>query len=585
MNRHVLLILAACVIAGPGKALAETWCNATYTPDPPSCHSAALYCQDVDRVCNGAPACPPPPPEPCADDAQWSWTAIRQAFPRTSSINDGGTLCGVEFKPEDGVDWYSSPPYGTRYPKGDLGQATVDLRDDIEYIFGSGYDTVIATDEYPLVLRFDMCGGNWEGVVIPGVHVQWDIGVFELFLDTGQVNQNRSPMDYILLGADDGTGCINCNSMCTPPDRSWAAPWPFVCQTYETPAGGGVCPPAQTNIRTAISVGANALLDNNPCHCELTDPETKFNQKPTNYHLSFYDGLKWRIINPDHPGPPGENPVWWTDHPNPTNFDYFVLGEKTNNITMTVKTNTVDFYQRTRIKINDEWVWVQSSVTGISRQYLGAFNKLHGGASIGCEMDENGNCVGNRHCLHSGYDTCDGSPKAIWNARWLSFDNIALDGGLPEFAEGACCFAAGACSVMLPDECAAAGGSFGGPFTACDESACMGACCMETGTCTDTYHDECAGTFQGLGTNCATTLCDCPTPFADADADGDVDQKDFAAFQRCITGVGPTNVPAECRCFNHHTGLDDPDIDLDDFEAFKACASGAGVPADPGCGG
>ncbi len=568
MNRQVVLILAACIGLISAQAWADTWCNSSYPPDPPACHSAAIHCEDVDRICNGAPACPPPPPEPCPGQ-DWSWMLIRQAFPRTSRINDTGSECGVEFKGEEDTKLFTSYPLGTRYPYGDLGQATIDLSGHIRYTFGSDeYTAVIGTDEHPLILRYDVSGG-----VASNFHAFWDIGVIELFLDTGEPNRNRSPMDYILVGEDDGTGCINCNSSCPPGQASVPVAWPFICQSYETRTAAPFCPPLQTNVRTAIAVGMNALLDNNPCHCE-----DAANQKPTNYHLSFYDGLKWRILHPSHPGPSGENAQWSTT----AEGKYFVLGAKINTVTMIVKTNTVDItmYAKNTPMGGGTYEAVTSTVTGLKRQYLGHFNKLHAGASIGCRMDSNGACMGNRTCLKSEYDRCDGLGKLAWGAKWLVYDGIALSGGMGYGAPGACCLPGGGCGVTEPGVCDGAGGQFVGPNTTCGSSTCQGACCKPTGECADnTYFDACPGTFQGFGTDCATTVCPCPTPFADADADQDVDQADFARFQACFTGPGSESVTGLCRCFDRdNNGQGDGDVDMDDFSAFEACASGPGIP-------
>ncbi len=582
MKRRSLPILATLCLVLSVEVLAETWCSSAYPTDPPACRCSAIWCEDLDRICNGAPACPPAPPEPCTEDQGWSWSLIRQAFPRTSRINDTGDLCGVEFKGEDGGDWVSSPPLAARFPKGQLGQATVDLIDDIQFKWGSSYDRVIGTDQFPLVLRFDMCGGNEEGEVISGVHVQWDIGVMELFLDTGLPNGNRSPMDYILVGLEEDPvnkpGCVSCYKTCPEGWTNVHNPWPHVCQSYEPRSEAPACPPLQTNVRTAIAIGANALLDNNPCHCQApeTPAEDRVREVPTNRHLSFYDGLKWRIINPDHPGPGGETLAWWTDHPHPTNSDYFVLGEKTNEVTLTVKTGTVDITHRTRIRIDGQLQWVESRVTGISRKYVGPFNKLHAGASIGCRMDGSGHCVGNRSCIANAYDTCNNTGKPEWGARWLSFDNLSLHGGLPD-GQGACCFGGGNCAVGTPVACEGAGGRYAGPDTTCED--CRGACCLPSGECRDTDFDACPGVFRGFGTDCATTVCPCPTPFADADADQDVDQADFARFQACFTGPGSESVTGLCRCFDRdNNGQGDGDVDMDDFSAFEACASGPGIP-------
>jgi len=74
----------------------------------------------------------------------------------------------------------------------------------------------------------------------------------------------------------------------------------------------------------------------------------------------------------------------------------------------------------------------------------------------------------------------------------------------------------------------------------------------------------------------------CPVPFADADDDGDVDQDDFAAWQRCYNN-GTQPLTEECRCFDRDFGQGDGDVDADDLAAFLECGSGPGIPADPGC--
>jgi len=499
---------------------------------------------------------------------------IRDKWPRTSRTNDTGDLCGIEFKGEEDTRYLTSGPFGTRDPFGQLGQATVDLTGDIQYTFGPEFDAAMGTDENPLVLRFDMCGG-----VPSNLHVQYDIGYMELFLDTGQPNQNRAPMDHVLVGEEEdpinNPGCISCFNTCEPDqDPSVHVPWPFVWQSYEdrpeTPVSAS--PPLQTNVRTAIAVGCNALLDNNPCHCE-----TSANQKPRNEYLSFYDGLMWRVINPLHPGPGGETLEWWTDGV-PADANYFRLGGKNNTVTLTIKRDTVDIALRTKISGD----WVQCTVTGIKRQYLGEFNKLHGGAAIGCELDNNGNCDGNRKCMSLSYDRCDGGGKTQDGHKWLVFDGVAVAGGRGAVQEGACCLADGSCDVMLPDPCADAGGLFGGPGTICDESSCRGACCLPTSDCVETEHNACPGEFQGLQTDCAAADCPCPTPFADGDVDGDVDQEDFAVMQECFTGPGPTTVVGQCECFDRDNGgTGDDDVDTDDYAAFEVCATGPGVPVIP----
>jgi hypothetical protein len=118
-----------------------------------------------------------------------------------------------------------------------------------------------------------------------------------------------------------------------------------------------------------------------------------------------------------------------------------------------------------------------------------------------------------------------------------------------------------------------------------------GACCVQTGfgtgSCTIELIHDCAevpgGVFQGDGSICA--MCDfCPTPFGDSDADGDLDQADFAAFQRCITAGGQSILPG-CGCFDRNdataTGNPDGSVTADDLADFMNCVTGPAIPFDP----
>lgn len=146
---------------------------------------------------------------------------------------------------------------------------------------------------------------------------------------------------------------------------------------------------------------------------------------------------------------------------------------------------------------------------------------------------------------------------------------------------GACCNSSGTCSdFVVSGDCTTPGGNFRGSSTTCATGTCIGACCRGAGVCQDVAYGTCAGTFQNIGTACATTQCPCTTAtilWADRDLDGDVDQDDFGAFQNCYTGPFPANpLPDACRCFDRSVA--NPNlIDQDDLDAFKACWTGAGV--------
>jgi hypothetical protein len=99
------------------------------------------------------------------------------------------------------------------------------------------------------------------------------------------------------------------------------------------------------------------------------------------------------------------------------------------------------------------------------------------------------------------------------------------------------------------------------------------------------------GTYDGeLCVLAATLEVGCSDPVFDivgasgevGDSDGDVDQQDFAWFQRCYTTDLPGDLfdPALCGCMDWDG---DQDVDADDLAVFHKCASGPGVPADPAC--
>lgn len=76
----------------------------------------------------------------------------------------------------------------------------------------------------------------------------------------------------------------------------------------------------------------------------------------------------------------------------------------------------------------------------------------------------------------------------------------------------ACCFFDGSCADLLTAECAAAGGSAGGPGSACATTQCpdqrpRGACCYADGSCADgVLGPDCTGTWYP-GLSCAQISC------------------------------------------------------------------------------
>jgi hypothetical protein len=102
-----------------------------------------------------------------------------------------------------------------------------------------------------------------------------------------------------------------------------------------------------------------------------------------------------------------------------------------------------------------------------------------------------------------------------------------------------------------------------------------GACCSPDGSCLNTNAANCTaqqGEFHA-DQSCAAVAC-CPHPWPDADRDQDVDQADFAAFQRCVANSA-TQITGGCRCFDRNS---DSKIDLADYEPFAICATGPAIP-------
>jgi hypothetical protein len=336
-------------------------------------------------------------------------------------------------------------------------------------------------------------------------------------------NTAQAPTDWVSVGANESETCYSCYGYCQSlgvQNSGPHVPWPTICQSYNTRTASPACPPLQTFTRTSIAIGALAMLDEDPCHCATTD-----NQKPQNYHLSYYDGWKWRILKSNvFPGNGGD----------------FNLGNKVDTVQITIKTSTIDIYHRAKVA----GAWVESTAMDVPRLYTGGFNRLRAGAKEAC-MLQNGTYAcdsdyanGKKRPIRMGDTRCDETGGWQTNgSKFVSFDNVWLRGGIGNVLSGACC--------------------------------------LNDASCIETDQTTCAaqsGRFQGMSTTCEETSC-CPYPYADADHDADVDQDDFGAFQLCYTG--PTGgVPTGCECFNRNA---DSTIDGLDFTAFQACFTGANV--------
>lgn len=544
-QRNILVCTLVIGLSAAAQSMTGTACDSY--PD-------SLLCEDFDSFCNGFN-------DPCPGGAgTGNHTLLRNAWPKTSMdyyMNPMQT-CGQDWQVEENQSLLNTAPFGGRQPnEGDesgsrLPQSSRSLVPQIHANFGEQYDVVLGTDAKPIELYFTISGGLKSASKLQGSN-----GYMELALEEeertrpGDLDPEVTPTDYILVGINHpgNPGCISCYNMCPSPNYSVSVPWPTICQSYDArtasalcpnPAGGDpipcnypppYCPETPVNkIHKALAIGALALLDNNPCHCE-----TPANQMPSNAHLSFFDGWKWRSLK-SGVGTGGSGD--------------FVLGNKWDEVWLTVKTNTVEITHNNQVWNGTSWSYATSTTT-LPRMYLGAFNTLRAGTSSGCKLNNGtyqcAQWAGTR-CHPTGGERCDNGTYQADASRYVSFDTVILDGG------------------------------------SATPTPTTGACCLPSASCQDNTNTlDCqppVGLWQGPGSECVTSAC-CPRIFGDTNQDGFVDMDDFAVLQRCLT-IGPT-VPAECACLNSDGGSETiKDIDATDVEHFITCANGPDVPGNSG---
>jgi len=532
MRMVTLLIVVGAVLGVHANAVAQTMVFS----DNFDC-----YCHSTWPNCG----CPGTPGD------RWDWR-LRYDWPWNSwnynmGIYDGGNWI-IDEPGDDGKNpdvW--SEPYGGRIynggnENGEAGQNQMDLRGAINAAYG---DTEInGTDASPLILEFWMGSKTQDASSLTGSN-----GYMELAL-TDEINPPRdpaasdqAPTDFVEVGVDDGTGCVDCYHACPGPEYSVHVPWLTICQQEfrRTGVSYSNCPPLDTNVRPVIAIGALSFLDPDPCHCN-----TPSAQKPRNEHLSFYDGLKWRILRSG-----------MFEKLDPADSDTFLYSNKVNFVKIWIKTNTFDIAHWAHYANNpppkpDD---VYSTAKDIPREYLGPFNVLRSGVGVGCELNESTySCKqpvnGYRPIHMGGGSRCDGGGYQESGANFVAIDNIELKGGVGASTQtGACC---------IPDD----------------------------GSCVDdTLQSDCettlGGAWRGIGSTCANEVC-CVDPFADDDGDDDVDQADFGAWQACFSGSGNA-YPTGCECFDRHPATPDGDVDGDDFTVFMNCWSGPSVAVNPAC--
>lgn len=394
-----LLLVIGFLSAMGVDAWAGTWCDNFDGVIAP----LAIFCDCFDKYC------PEPDNNPCAQDQQYNpW--ISHAWPRNSWSyhNSQNEVCGNEIIFGNVQSQLTTSYHGATIMNGGdeggvLGQSTRTMVDGIHAKFGSAYDRVLGTDMDPLVLEFDMASGIQSAA---GLNIS--NGFVELALEEQTLTKQEflalgydpevSPTDYIKVGGDDEklAGCKSCWGMCkglgATDGRAPHHAWPTICQSYDArtefslcpnpadpngppiPCGPPYCPETPiTKLHKTIAIGALAMLDPNPCHCEnpvkpdnsrcgpnnVCNTVTGFcsatggsarpcttdadcpkempeytNHTMTNNHLSFFDGWKWRILSSKI-----FDPVQGI--PGVIGNGDFILGDKIDHVKITIKTSTV----------------------------------------------------------------------------------------------------------------------------------------------------------------------------------------------------------------------------------------------------
>ncbi len=129
-------------------------------------------------------------------------------------------------------------------------------------------------------------------------------------------------------------------------------------------------------------------------------------------------------------------------------------------------------------------------------------------------------CMWYAPCARCSYRALLSMPGMMMIAAMMGLA-VLTPGGAAFAQSGACCITGGGlqqCQTLTAKDCAAAGGVFSGPGTACNpaggcpDTAPIGACCVP-GTCFTSTEANClasGGTFNGAGSTCDPFPCPLP---------------------------------------------------------------------------
>jgi len=445
----------------PVASHAQTWCSTNFPH--------AVVCEDFDRYCPE----PPPYPQACPPNMGWDPKVLWAKWKPTGR-------CGAFIAIDD--SWFSSSPSGGKTNTqcgGDPGYAVRQLADEIRNAYGPQFGAAMGSDLNPLVLEFVINGQSGRG--------QYSLSYFEL--------SHGGPSNLTDFAYSE-QWCTDC--------KGRYGRYPIICQQENPPPA---CPPiSQAPMYPSIAAGFVALLDTNPCH------HGESYTAPHNYHLSFFDGIKWYRLRQGLF--PGEGD--------------FRIRRGENKIRITIRSTTLKVEMTCTYPNPAEYSWCE-----MPRGYLGPFSTMTLGYKHSCH-------------LKLGEWVCRDIPdcvNGVLNGGVPSYDNIALYGGMGYAGSGACCFPDTSCLGLHQGDCAALGGEFAGSGTTCETVACCPSFLPDHNM--DTQVDlQDFGWIQtclaGPQVPAPRLECNC----ADLDGDGDVDQDDIAVFIRCLTGPGAPVDPA-----------------------------------------
>ncbi|MCB9855564.1 MAG: hypothetical protein H6818_07725 [Phycisphaerales bacterium] len=178
------------------------------------------------------------------------------------------------------------------------------------------------------------------------------------------------------------------------------------------------------------------------------------------------------------------------------------------------------FYSWVADCTGDATIDTEGSVLTNNDTVLSVYETSCGGAEVACNDD-----IGFPNFLSSvTFPVTSGSTYIIRVAGWDADEcgDIVLNIACSPAGFGSCCLGDGSCvDVTNGDtECMGLGGTYNGDGTNCATTICGGACCLANGSCVDALTgsdcvDNIGGTYQGNGTECASTQCPQPLPAND----------------------------------------------------------------------